>query len=187
MCFAVVLLIGVKLEKEGTSTASVVRNRWSRCPSSPPSLSPHTSTSTGPPWPAYFSHTGLLTLSMDRARKNEPRVNKILYEAELRFRKEMHEKKLRAVKSSVDTSAPKNFGVVSAPATCVSLGFDDPLPWPFGGFQHIPQPHLDPFSSANISSATYPFPFFLPPLNNHPNPCSPGYPARRPGATSRRR
>ena len=52
---------------------------------------------------------------MDRARKNEPRSNKILYEAELRFRKEMHEKKLRAVKSSVDTSAPKNFGVVSAP------------------------------------------------------------------------
>jgi len=62
---------------------------------------------------------------MDRARKNEPRSNKILYEAELRFRKEMHEKKLRAVKSSVDTSAPKNFGVVSAPTKlyfCQSLG-----------------------------------------------------------------
>ena len=93
---------------------------------------------------------------MDRARKNEPRVNKILYEAELRFRKEMHEKKLRAVKSSVDTSAPKNFGVVSAPPTYATLGFDDPPSWPFGGFQHIPQPSHGPIFLRNS------FPFSSP-------------------------
>ena len=49
---------------------------------------------------------------MDRARKTEPRSNKLLYEAELRFRKECHDRKMRAVKSSVDNSAPKGFGVV---------------------------------------------------------------------------
>ena len=49
---------------------------------------------------------------MDRARKVEPRSNKLLYEAELRFRKDCHDRKLRAVKSSVDNGAPKGFGVV---------------------------------------------------------------------------
>jgi len=48
---------------------------------------------------------------MDRARKIEPRSNKLLYEAELRFRKDCHDRKLRAVKASVDNHAPKNFGV----------------------------------------------------------------------------
>ena len=52
---------------------------------------------------------------MDRARKTEPRSNKLLYEAELRFRKECHDKKMRSVKASVDNSAPKGFGVVRAP------------------------------------------------------------------------
>ena len=51
---------------------------------------------------------------MDRARKNEPRSNKLLYEAELRFRKETHDRKIRSVKASVDNSAPKGFGVVRA-------------------------------------------------------------------------
>ena len=49
---------------------------------------------------------------MDRARKIEPRSNKLLYEAELRFRKECHDRKLRAVKASVDNKAPKGFGEV---------------------------------------------------------------------------
>jgi hypothetical protein len=49
---------------------------------------------------------------MDRARKVEPRSNKLLYEAELRFRKECHDRKLRAVKASVDNKAPKGFGEV---------------------------------------------------------------------------
>ncbi len=50
---------------------------------------------------------------MDRARKAEPRANKLLYEAELRHRREMHEKKLRAAKPSVQNGAPKGFGQVS--------------------------------------------------------------------------
>ena len=50
--------------------------------------------------------------SMDRARKAEPRANKILYDAELRFRKECHDRKIRSVKASVDNKAPSYFGVV---------------------------------------------------------------------------
>lgn len=49
---------------------------------------------------------------MDKARKAEPRANKLLYEAELRHRREMHEKKLRAAKPSVQSGAPKGFGQV---------------------------------------------------------------------------
>ena len=49
---------------------------------------------------------------MDRARKTEPRSNKLLYEAELRFRKECHDRKMRAAKASVDNSAPRGFGQV---------------------------------------------------------------------------
>ena len=68
---------------------------------------------------AQRSFTWRLRLSsrgaMDRARKTEPRSNKLLYEAELRFRKECHDKKMRSVKASVDNSAPKGFGVVRAP------------------------------------------------------------------------
>ena len=51
---------------------------------------------------------------MDRARKTEPRSNKLLYEAELRFRKECHDRKMRAAKASVDNSAPRGFGQVRA-------------------------------------------------------------------------
>lgn len=51
---------------------------------------------------------------MDKARKAEPRANKLLYEAELRHRREMHEKKLRAAKPSVQSGAPKGFGQVRA-------------------------------------------------------------------------
>ena len=53
-----------------------------------------------------------LNNSMDRARKAEPRANKILYDAELRFRKECHDRKIRSVKASVDNKAPSYFGVV---------------------------------------------------------------------------
>ena len=85
---------------------------------------------------------------MDKARKAEPRANKLLYEAEvrlpfalprcaeagseprftplhappraqLRFRREMHERKLRAVKPSVSCGPPKGFGVVSGASRTV--------------------------------------------------------------------
>ena len=49
---------------------------------------------------------------MDRGRKAEPRSNKLLHEAELRHRRDMHDKKLRAAKASVNNGAPKGFGQV---------------------------------------------------------------------------
>ena len=50
---------------------------------------------------------------MDRARRNEPRSNKLLHEAELRHRADIHAQKMRASKPTVDVSAPKSFGQVS--------------------------------------------------------------------------
>ena len=77
---------------------------------------------------------------MDRARKVEPRSNKLLYEAELRFRKDCHDRKLRAVKSSVDNGAPKGFGVVRwPPGPPCSSAAHAPAPRP-GPFPHFPFP-----------------------------------------------